>query len=515
MLRKFVERRKLLLLIFAACCFSACSRTSTRNEEPFTLTFDSTELSVPAEGGLCRAPYSFTGGRDNIASMEIVCSSPWITEKISDIPGEIIVNVEANQDTTDRVAVLDVNWSGGSEAIYIMQKGGTASDTTVSDDGNVFSVVINQVKESSVIYSVYPLDKQMTYLCLLMEKSSYDMFEDDDARFANDMSYFDQIAAANGITLEELLRQNLKTGNTIGTSVTDLAPDTEYCIYVYGVSQDAERLTEYVSELFTSESVPFMDVDFELNPMVDGNHVVIEVRPSDDTVPYVVDAYSGRDIDRDYLKENYQSYINEVINVYTMFGQSVEDAVKSIARIGPDVIAADLSPNSDYTAFAVSISMSGFLNSEVSTKNFSTGDARPSDNVITIEVVKLEPYYVEYAVYTTNDDQYAITAVDAAQVQGWSDEDIIEGLINGNQIQLANGNVTGSISSLVPGTEYVIFAFGYSGGTVTTGLVKEYFTTPSGDPSSNGVGLLNFKVDRRNPVPMLADYELIINQIQQ
>ena len=47
-----------------------------------------------------------------------------------------------------------------------------------------------------------------------------------------------------------------------------------------------------------------------------------------------------------------------------------------------------------------------------------------------------------------------------------------------------------------------------SGGTVTTGLVKEYFTTPSGGTSSVGAGRLNLKLDRETPVPVLTDYKI-------
>lgn len=502
--------KNFLLLPLAICCCAACTQTPEPDDEPFVITFDSTEINVSAEGGYARAPYSFTGSRDNIASIGVDCPSSWITEKIYNVPGEIIVSVEANPDTTDRVAVLNVGWYGGSETVYVMQDGRDPSSPDIPDDGKdaIFEITVNQIKESSVIYSVYPSDTQMTYLNLLMDKASYDMFEDEDTRFANDMAYFNQVAQANGMSLEELLRQNLKTGNTIGVSVTSLTPDTEYCIYVYGVTSEAERLTGYVPEFFVTESVPFVDIDFDLNPTVDGNHVVIEAIPSDDTVPYVMDAYSGRGIDGEWLKESYQTYINDVINIYTMLGQSAADAVKSIAHVGPDAIEADLNPNSDYTAFAVSISLSGYLNSEVSTKDFSTGSAQPSDNVITIEITKLEPDYAEYAIYTTNNDQYALAALDSRQVEGMADDQIIAALINDNLITLVNGDVTGSLSPLAPGTEYVMFAFGYSGGTVTTGLVKEYFTTPSGGTSSVGAGRLNLKLDRETPVPVLTDYKI-------
>ena len=106
--------KNFLLLPLAICCCAACTQTPEPDDEPFVITFDSTEINVSAEGGYARAPYSFTGSRDNIASIGVDCPSSWITEKIYDVPGEIIVSVEANPDTTDRVAVINVGWYGGS-----------------------------------------------------------------------------------------------------------------------------------------------------------------------------------------------------------------------------------------------------------------------------------------------------------------------------------------------------------------------------------------------------------------
>lgn len=495
-------------LLAALICCAACAPAPEESEETFTITFDSTEINVPSQGGYARAPYSFTGDREHLSSLTVDCESGWIAETVSDVPGELIVSVQANPDTTDRVAVLDVAYDSGTEQIYIVQQGNDPQQTVPSDDeGSMFGIEIFSVKESSVTYGVFPSDPSMTYINLVTEKEFYDSFQSDEARFEYDMAYFNTIAQQNGLTLGDILASNLKTGNVNGVTVCTLAPESDYYIYVYGLTVEGERLTDYVSEPFTTESIPFVDIDFELNPVVDGNHVVLEIYPSDDVVPYVCDAYIKAGLDIDGIRDDYQAYIDQVISVYEMLGQTAEDAVKSIAHIGPDAIAADLTPNLDYVGFAVSISLSGFLNSEVSICEFSTGNAKPSDNVITIEMTKIESDYAEYAITTTTSDPYALAALDAAQFEGLSDQQIISALIDNNLIQTASGNATGSLSPLRPDTEYAIFAFGYSGGVVTTGLFSKYFVSASAASSAAGqCGTPALKIDRKAPVPVLNDY---------
>lgn len=467
----------------------SCTQEDDR-QEPLVISFDTLSGEIDANGGYLRIPYSFTGpfydDTGNPPAITVETDSEWITEAVTDIPGEIILQIAENDTGTERTAEVQVAYGSDKAAVAVTQ---TAKAGTDKEDPG-FRIDVTMTGDAYVVYDVTPSDDGMTYINLVTTKSIYDSFANDEERFANDMAYFSQIARNNGLTLEQLLEMNLKQGYIGSVEVNGLSPETEYCIYTYGLSPSGERLTGYTSEAFSTEAVKTVDIDFDFSSEIDGAHVVLKVTPSDDTVPYVIDAYGKTAaLDEAMIKKLYQQNIDEIINMMSMFGQSVEDIVKSIAHIGTDAVVADLDPNTKYIAFACGISLSGYLNSEVTTYEFRTGSTGTSDNVITVTVTSVSSSEVSYSITTTNNDQYAIIANETAAVANMSDEEIMAAYLKMDLSgQTTRGNSSGKVQGLQPGKEYFIGAFGYAGSVATTGLSKAYFETPDTDGQISASG---------------------------
>lgn len=486
--------------LFAAAALAVCGCAQQIEVEPLTIDFGSMSGEIGEEGGYLRIPYSFTGSfydsQGQPAELTVSCDASWITAAYTDAPGEIIFKVEANGGEDPRTAAADIacgKYTGTATITQLGRQGGTVSDAE-------FTISADRVDEAYVVYSVTPRDNEMTYINLLAQKSVYDSFPDDESRFENDMAYFSKIAQNNGISLEELLGMNIKKGPVRGVEVGSLTPEEDWTIYVYGLTAGGERLTGYTSIEVTTLPVKQIDVSFKFSSQIDGSSVMLMADPSDDTVPYVIDAYLKAGLNKDNIKEMYQEHIKGVIEMLSMFGQSVSDIIKSIAHIGPDAVVADMNADTEYVAFACGISLSGYLNSEVTTYEFRTGAPEPSDNVITIEITSVTSSEAKYKITVTNNDQYAIAASEASAWEGKSDDEILAELLGQDlSSQTTRGECTGSIPGLQPGKKYVLFAFGYSGGIATTGLSKAEFTTPG--ESGTTAGAPQVRIDRPAALP--------------
>lgn len=486
--------------LLAAAAFAVCGCAQPIEVEPLTIDFGTMTGEIGEEGGYLRIPYTFTGSfydsDGEPASVTVTCDATWITGTYTDAPGEIIFKVEANGEETSRTATAAVScgeFAGTATITQLGRQGGT-------DSNDEFVITADRVDEAYVVYSVTPRDNEMTYMNLLAQKSVYDSFPDDESRFENDMAYFSKIAQNNGISLEELLDMNIKKGPVRGIEVGSLTPEEDWTIYVYGLTAQGERLTGYTSINVTTLPVKQVDISFEFSSQIDGTSVMIMADPSEDTVPYVIDAYLKAGLNKDNIKTMYQEHINGIIEMLSMFGQSVTDIVKSIAHIGPDAVVADMNADTEYVAFACGISLSGYLNSEVTTYDFRTGAAGPSDNVITIEITSVTSTEAKYKITVTNNDQYAIAASEASAWEGMSDEEILAELLRQDlSSQTTRGECTGSIPGLQPGKEYVMFAFGYSGGVATTGLSRAEFTTPG--QASAAASSPKVRIDRKQELP--------------
>ncbi|MDD7258411.1 MAG: hypothetical protein PUH24_09140 [Prevotellaceae bacterium] len=177
-------------------------------------------------------------------------------------------------------------------------------------------------------------------------------------------------------------------------------------------------------------------------------------------------------------------------------GSTWEDVMKQQVVKGEDTfessaIISSLKPNSRYCIYAYGIDTNtAKVITDVAELWFTTPQVKMSDNVLEITNVNPEKEAFVVNVTASNNDPYVVTFQTAesfnklvAQLE--SEEAAVDKMVDtqtsyggyGNMVHQGGQEVR--LENLKPGTEYVIFVFGYEYGARTTGYKKFVATTLS------------------------------------
>lgn len=212
------------------------------------------------------------------------------------------------------------------------------------------------------------------------------------------------------------------------------------------------------------------------------DRVVYDILPEDKEMTYITGAihtsYAGWD------EENPDQFIYDELDWYAFLAEgNLSGYLAMVAKTG-DVIDNEvdgLDADTEHVIYAFGISLDGEPLTELCYRHFTTEDIERSDNQLSIEIYDIKDRQASLNILTTNDDPYAYGATQASRFAGLTDEQICDSLLamdlSGN---VRTGNITGeTFYNLQSDTEYVVFAFGFEAGKITTDLVKAYFTTES------------------------------------
>ena len=99
-----------------------------------------------------------------------------------------------------------------------------------------------------------------------------------------------------------------------------------------------------------------------------------------------------------------------MIQIYIQqYGITPEQFIEEAASVGEDrSVLEDLSDDTDYYAFAVSVAPFGILNSDVTVEEFTTGRKYSSDNVLLLSLSNATEHTVNYEIKASNDDPYVM-----------------------------------------------------------------------------------------------------------
>ena len=159
-----------------------CSCEDEKIQQP-EFVLETPEISISAEGGNYEILYSIKNpSEDGKVLPETACQ--WISELDASLAGVISFVAESNYDSEPREAIVSIAYEG--ETYEVTLKQGTEELPEVP----VFSFEVDNIKETSLEFSIFPADKEMTYIGMLNEKSYIDQFATDEEYFADDMSFF-------------------------------------------------------------------------------------------------------------------------------------------------------------------------------------------------------------------------------------------------------------------------------------------------------------------------------------
>lgn len=448
--------------------------------KPSTLTLNSPEITVPAEGGEINVSYRLEApvydGRISVSDVP-----EWIREINTSVSGIISLLVSANEQSEPRTAQLAVRYSGDSSTALLSV---TQSPKTIPA---VFDIRMELITQTSAKYSVIPGDKEQTYLSMLVEKDYFDSYASDEEYFQDDLKYISQMAESFGVSTEEYLTNTLNRGDLLVKNMTGLLPGTAYYVYAYGLTTQGVRTTDIYKIEFETVAVPKIDVSFDLKTSVNGPLCDLHIEPSDPNQRYVIGMYTADQVqDGEDACRKYQQYLSDMIVIYEAMGMSPEETVAGLSVIGVTDRTYELEENTEYLVFAASCTDDGLINSAPTATTFRTANIQPSDNKISFQVTEVEAHSATIDITTDNLDPYVIYLVNSDAIKNLNNDEIISLVIADENIDsyLRRGDSRVEASELEASTSYTLLAFGYVKGKATTDLFSKEFTTQDGIPAN-------------------------------
>ena len=356
-----------------------------------------------------------------------------------------------------------------------------------------FAFENKQIKHTELSLDIAPQDKELEYVVLFAEKKHFiaNGIDTREELLADDLAMLRQYADYYGITIREFLEgmKWITKGDKEGYKVTNLYPATEYVVYCYGVSVEGENYeatTEVYYEVITTTAPKLQDIDFDIKANIVGNSVAITITPNDynglyysyivpDTNNYYLP--EGAPFNADYLahyRNTTWATFNELIN-----NQGI--AAEHFCHSGEVTINDRLNPNANYMVicFAVSEDQTPILCSEPSIAYFTTQESNKSDLKIEIKVEDITQYNAMLTVTPSKrGEEYACVFLAASQLPPLESEyEQMMFIIENFDPAIFSGPFSEALTPLMPGTEYVVVAFGIENNLPTTDMFSYRFTS--------------------------------------
>ncbi len=487
----------LSLLCVAAIGFVACDKPVDEPKEKPQVSLATTEVVATAEGGEYSVSYTITNAVEG-ATLTVNEDVEWISD-VAIAADKITFVVAALEEDGERSATLAVEYPKAEAQSITVKQSGTAAPS----EG--FTIDVQEVHASSAITQVTPADDEMYYVMYLEEVSYFQNggIDTQELLWEDDFAAFERNAINNGMNLKEyMLQVNVAFQGVKRVKWNSLLPGVKSVLYVYGVQfnedgSEYEAVTDIAWELIVPEYAPLQDVDFTLDCDINGAEVTLNIEPQNWDGYYLVKFVDSNNElyvqDESVFTDDYMKIIaDEWIWVYDGnlgYGFSMEDILNNTCYKGSQSINVELASYTLYSALVYPVAeYDGFVQvvGKPSYINFSTEEVQQSDMDINIEVTNCYVRVADIRLTPSEPDtQYMMLVTQTSYLPEDYDDDYLLDQIFGEWSYAAftfKGEMTSHLNTLYPDTEYLIVAFGYSGGVVTTDICKKIFKTqPEGE----------------------------------
>ena len=488
------------VLAIAAVAFVACQpdkpeTPNTPKEYALEITSEAT-MEFPAEGGEGLIEWTLNQVTRTSLVPEALptfsTEAAWITLYAED-KGAFAV---AANDGEARESVINIEYKEQKFSVTVKQLG--VGETPQPEAS--FNIDVQEVHAASAITQVTPADSDMYYIMFLDEVSylQFNGIATAEQLWQDDYTAFESGAIANNMNLKAYMEAaNVLFKGTKRVQWSSVRPGTQSVLYVYGVefSEDGasyEPVTDIAWEVICPDRAPLQDVEFGLDVEVKGAEVKLNVEPENwdgyylvKIVDYNNELYVGEGVT---FGEDYMNAISdEWVNVYSSnlkAGHTMEDILDNICYKGDMTLEFALESYVLYSALVYPVAEhDGFVQvvGEPSYINFSTEEVGQSDMDINIEVTNCYVRVADIKITPSNPDESWLLLITPTSYlpDGYDDETLLDYAL-GEFVYYTyefKGEMTTHMNTLYPDTEYVIVAFGYSGGVVTTDVCSKVFKT--------------------------------------
>ncbi|MBO7313704.1 MAG: hypothetical protein J6U48_05700 [Alistipes sp.] len=494
-MRKFTNY---FLMCLAMVALVACENKDVpTGDEPVNkpvITLALAEVEAAAEGGEYSVDYSVAESIED-AVLSVVEDVEWISD-VNIEADKISFTVVANSSKDERVATISVEYpEAEAKSFDVKQLGQT----------DAFVIDVQEVHASSAITQVTPNDSEMFYVMYLEEVSYFQNggITTPEQLWEDDFAAFEGNAAGNNMNLKEYM-QGVKVlfQGTQRIKWNSVLPGIKSVLYVYGVqfSEDGasyEPVTDIYWEVIEPEYAPLQEVNFDLSVEVDGANVELSVKPENWDGYYLVKIVDGNDelylgndatITDEFMKSISDEWL-ATCSSNLRAGHSIDDILETIAFKGEELIATELTSYTLYTALAFPIAeYDGYYQvvGKPSYHNFSTEEVQQSDLDINIEVTNCYVRVADLKITPSNPEEaYMLLITPTEYLPADYDDEVLLDMVLGEFYYYAynfKGEITTHLNTLYPNKEYIVVAFGYSGGVVTTEVCTKIFKTePEGE----------------------------------
>lgn len=369
-------------------------------------------------------------------------------------------------------ASLSILWGG------IVLTGCKKEEVTGEDPGtdpaetSDFRFETTDLTQASFGVTITPEDQQMTYYYGLVSKSDYDEYGGGELLQQANLEYFESLAAENGMTLDELLVAELRSGiQEYSTRLLD--PGTEYVFYAYGISTEGEALTDVNTYGFTAPGVEFIEgVEFEITGTdITPTSFTLNVTPNNPDIFYFSDVF---------LASQYQEYCGGTPEGIGPFVESYLETVKASENYSqytwPYIVSGltfrgassdsesfvNLLPETTYYAFAVGVANDGTVVTAATVAPISTSETPRNEYSVSNERVTDVTYSA--SVTATQSETFAVMMERRYFFSDTdSDADIIRALYTAHGEDISDycyaDNAYVSFDHLIPGEDYYLLIF--------------------------------------------------------
>lgn len=490
-MRIFNCMKKFAALAVVAMAFVACQPDTPETPKEYALEVTSeTTMEFPAEGGEGLIEWTLNEVTRNNPhpAPTLQCEAEWIILYAEDMGA---FAVAANEGEA-REAVIKVAYAEQVIEVKVKQAGAQ----TVSS----FDIDVQEVHAASAITQVTPTDDDMYYVMFLDEVSylQFNGIATAEQLWEDDYAAFESGALANNMNLKAYMEAaNVLFKGTKRVQWNRVRPGTESVLYVYGVEFDEDGasyqpITDIAWEVICPDRAPLQDVEFGLDVEVKGAEVKLNVQPENwdgyylvKIVDYNNEFYVGEGVT---FGEDYMNAISdEWVGVYSSnlsAGYSMQDILDNICYKGDMTLEFALESYVLYSALVYPVAEhDGFVQvvGEPSYINFSTEEVGQSDMDINIEVTNCYVRVADIKITPSNPDESWLLLITPTSYlpAGYDDEMLLDYAL-GEFVYYTyefKGEMTTHMNTLYPDTEYIIVAFGYSGGVVTTDVCSKVFKT--------------------------------------
>ena len=483
--------KKFAALAVVAMAFVACQPDTPETPKGYALEVTSeTTMEFPAEGGegLIEWTLNEVTRSNPHPAPTLQCEAEWITLYAEDMGAFVVAANEGEA----RETVIEVAYAEQVIDVKVKQVGVEAVSS--------FDIDVQEVHAASAITQVTPTDDDMYYVMFLDEVSylQFNGIATAEQLWEDDYAAFESGALANNMNLKAYMEAaNVLFKGTKRVQWNRVRPGTESVLYVYGVEFDEDGasykpVTEIAWEVICPDRAPLQDVEFGLDVEVKGAEVKLNVQPENwdgyylvKIVDYNNEFYVGEGVT---FGEDYMNAISdEWINVYSSnlsAGHSMQDILDNICYKGDMTLEFALESYVLYSALVYPVAEhDGFVQvvGEPSYINFSTEEVGQSDMDINIEVTNCYVRVADIKITPSNPDESWLLLITPTSYlpAGYDDETLLDYAL-GEFVYYTyefKGEMTTHMNTLYPDTEYIIVAFGYSGGVVTTDVCSKVFKT--------------------------------------